>query len=52
MHYFSIFFEKFNKARVDVWTKKQFIGNSEKSLENVDKFSSQNCYNALFYHIF
>ena len=43
MHYFSIFFEIFNKPRVNflrVWTKKQFAENFR---ENFEKFSSENC---------
>ena len=39
MHYFSIFFEKFNKPCVNflrIWTKKQFA-------ENFQQFYSENC---------
>ena len=46
MHYFSIFFTKFKKPRVDFLRfgrKRQFIGNFEKTFENFQNFSSENC---------
>ena len=55
MHYFRIFFKKFNKALVSflrIWTNRKLILKFEKIFENIENFSSENCENPLFYHIF
>ena len=46
MHYFSRFFTKFKKPGVNyfrVWMKRQLIGNFEKTFENVENISEENC---------
>ena len=52
MHYFSLFFKKFKKPCVNIlriWTKTQFVGNSEKMFKIFPKKIAKN---TLLLHIF
>ena len=51
MHYFSIFFKKFNNPSIQilcVWTKNAILGNFEKILTNFDENSIEKL-NFLFF---